>query len=223
MKGSGEMTSKRYVPVIVLLASVPFWWLAAANYPGGTIWNEASVGFSFIANYVSSLFQPQALNGMDNAARLFAFVAMLLYASSTGYMFWVISSTYPKSVISKTVQISGVGSMVYAFISVTTPMHDLLVIIAAIFLAIACIAVLALLFRYKGSHKLVLLGFLNLILLAVLTITTKGNVFVKLGPAVEWLLFLTGALWVVLLYFDATAPNNSSKRTPKPLRGSGAA
>jgi hypothetical protein len=200
------MISKRYMPIVVLLASIPFWLLAASNYPGGTIWDPTSQGFSFTANYVSSLFQPHALNGMYNPARFFAFVAMLLYAIGVSYMFWVISSSYPKSAASKTVQIFGVGSMVYAFIAVTTPMHNLLALIAAIFLAVACAGMLALLYRAR-EHKLALLGIFNLFLLAVLTATTKGNLLVKLGPACEWLLFLSGALWVMFVHFGATAPN----------------
>lgn len=204
--------SKRYIPIFVLLISVPFWFLAASNYPGGTSWDTTTHGFSFTANYVSSLFQPRALNGMVNAARLFAFIAMLLYAAGVSVMFWVISSSYPKSTASKTVQIFGVGSMVYAFIAVTTPMHNLLVVIAAIFLAVACAGMLVLL-RRDREHKLALLGIFNLLLLAVLSATIKGNLLVELSPACEWLLFLSGALWVTLVYFGATAPNNLSKRT----------
>jgi hypothetical protein len=209
------MISKRYIPIAVLLVSIPFWLLAAANYPGGTIWDADSPGFSFTANYVSSLFQPRALNGVDNAARPFAFVAMLLYAAGAGYMFWIISTAYPKSAASKTVQIFGVGSMVYAFIAVTTPMHNVLVIVAAIFFAIGCAGMLILLYRVR-AHKLALLGIFNLLLLAILTATTKGNLLVKLGPGCEWLLFLSEALWVAFVYFGATAPNNSSKRTRVP-------
>lgn len=206
------MMSKRYIPILALLISVPFWFLAASNYPGGTSWDTTTQGFSFTGNYVSSLFQPLALNGMVNTARFFAFIAMLLYAASVSVMFWGISSSYPKSAAGKTVQIFGVGSMVYTFIAVTTPMHNLLVVIAAIFLVVACAGMLVLLHQ-DGKHKLLLLGIFNVLLLAVLSATTKGNVLIELGPACEWILFLCGALWVMLVYFGATAPNNSSKRT----------
>ncbi|HAS3381190.1 TPA: hypothetical protein I6122_003827 [Vibrio cholerae] len=204
--------SKRYIPILTLLISVPFWALAASNYPGGTSWDMTTQGFSFTSNYVSSLFQPLALNGMVNTARFFAFIAMLLYAAGVSIMFWVISTSYPKSIASKTVQIFGVGSMVYAFIAVTTPMHNLLVVIAAIFLAVACAGMLVLPHEDR-KHKLALLGIFNLLLLALLSATTKGNVLVELGPACEWILFLSGALWVTLVYVGASALNNSSKRT----------
>jgi len=58
----------------------------------------------------------------------------------------------------------------------------------------------------------VLLGSFNLLLLAMLSATTKGNVFVELSPAIEWLLFLSGAVWVALVYIGATTPDNLSKR-----------
>lgn len=145
--------SKRYIPILALLLSVPFWFLAALNYPGGTSWDTTTHGFSLASNYVSSLFQPLALNGMLNTARFFAFIAMLLYTAGVSVMFWVISSSYPKSAASKTVQIFGVGSMVYTFIAVTTPMHNLLVVIAAIFLAVACAGMLVLLHQ-DSKHKL---------------------------------------------------------------------
>ncbi|WP_296300026.1 hypothetical protein [Rheinheimera sp.] len=206
------MMSKRYIPILALLLSVPFWFLAALNYPGGTSWDTTTHGFSLASNYVSSLFQPLALNGMVNTARFFAFIAMLLYAAGVSVMFWVISSSYPKSAASKTVQIFGVGSMVYTFIAVTTPMHNLLVVIAAIFLAVACAGMLVLLHQ-DSKHKLLLFGIFNLLLLAVLSATTKGNLLVGIGPACEWILFLCGALWVMLVYFGATAPHASARRT----------
>lgn len=212
--GRETMMSKRYIPILLVLASTPFWFLAALNYPGGTSWDANSPGFSLSGNYVSSLFQPRALNGMANAARSFAFAAMLLYAISVSVMFWAISSSHPKSAASKTVQICGVGSMVYAFIAVTTPMHNLLVVIAAMFLAIAIAGMLVLLYRER-KHKLALHGILNLLLLAALSATTKGNFLVELSPACEWLLFLSGALWVTLVYIDATASDRSSRRMRK--------
>ncbi len=202
---------KRYLPLNLLLLSIPFWLLAAWNYPGGTSWDASTDGFSFTANYVSALFQPLALNGLTNTARSFAFVAMLLYATSLSVMFWLISTSYPKSIASKTVQIFGVGAMVYAFIAVTTPMHNLLTIISASFLAIAIVGMLVLLQR-AAEYKQVLLGSFNLLLLAMLSATTKGNVFVELSPAIEWLLFLSGAVWVALVYIGATTPDNLSKR-----------
>jgi len=90
-------------------------------------------------------------------------------------------------------------------------MHNLLTIISASFLAIAILGMLVLLQR-AAKYKQVLLGSFNLLLLTILSATTKGNVFVELSPAIEWLLFLSGAVWVALVYIGASIPDNLSKR-----------
>ncbi|MDV6315329.1 hypothetical protein [Idiomarina sp. HP20-50] len=204
------MKYKRCLPVFLALLSIPFWWFSAWVYPGGTSWDVTSPGFSLMNNYVSSLFQPLALNGMDNTARPFAFLAMLLYSVGMGTMFWVLSVSYPKSVASSTVKIFGVGAMVYALIAVTTPMHDLLALISAAFLTLGMAGLIVLLYR-DNRRVLTGVGVLCLLLLALLALVTKTAILVRSGPILEWLLFGVGAAWISFSYWGVTAPSQSSR------------
>lgn len=84
---------KRLLPLFGLAAALPLFLLAAARYPGGNDRDPAAVGFRFTENYVSALFQPLAVNGMENAARPYAVPAILLLGVSMAYMFWAVSRT----------------------------------------------------------------------------------------------------------------------------------
>jgi len=210
------MRNRRHLPLFVIGLSLPVFALAAASYPGGNDWDTTADGFRFTQNYVSALFQPRAINGSVNSARKFAIPAMLMLCVSMAYMFWAVSRQCHEPATRKTIEIFGIGTMVYTFLGVNTPMHDLLVVIAAAFYGIAAIGMLRMLHaaqRLKG----VLAGVLCLALLIGLAAMRHGNVRSDLAPITEWLLFASGIWWLTFVYYSATAPNNSSK--PTPLRG----
>ena len=50
--------------------------IAAAVYPGGSLADSNSVGFVWSKNFISNLFQEQAINGADNPGRVWALIAM---------------------------------------------------------------------------------------------------------------------------------------------------
>lgn len=100
-----------------VLLSVFLFVLAAMRYPGGYDWVNLSI---------SALFQPGALNGSENEARPFAILAILSFCVSMGVVFKRVSQRTTSRLHKKTIEIAGIGSMVYAFL-VVTPMHDVLV------------------------------------------------------------------------------------------------
>ena len=210
------MLSKRDLPLLGIVLSLPLFWLAITNYPGGNGWDTSASGFSFTENYVSSLFQPTAINGAANSARAFAIPGMLILCTCIAFLFWSISKHLQHRVTRKVIQIFGIGSMVYTFIGVCTPMHDLLVVIAAVFFTIAVIGMLFMphtLLR-PGSK---FMGLVCLALLLALAVMRHGNVRPDLAPLTEWLLFAFSAAWLAVVYYITTTPNNAFK--PKPLRG----
>lgn len=119
------------VPLLGVLASALVFVLAAARYPGGYDW----FGQSF-----SSLFQPSALNGSLNTARPLAAVAVIIFCTSMAIVFHTIARSSPTRFHRKTIQIAGIGSMVYAAL-VVTPMHDVLVNAALLFFVTAMITI----------------------------------------------------------------------------------
>lgn len=210
--------SKRLLPLVGIVLSLPLFALAAASYPGGNDGDAAAEGFRFTENYLSALFQPKAINGAANAARKFAVPAMLMLSVSMAFMFWAVSRRCERRATRKTIEIFGIGSMVYTFLGVNTPMHDLLVVIAAAFYGIAAIGMLQMLHAAQRRRG-VLGGLLCLALLLALAAMRHGNVLPELAPLTEWLLFASGIGWLALVYYSVTAPENA----PEPARPRGEA
>src|SRR5437762_160094 len=108
---------KEYLPLLGVLASLAVFALSAARYPGGYDW---------IHHSISTLFQPTALNGDKNPARQPAVLAVFTFCVSMGVLFRNVSRKGTSRFHKKTIEIAGIGSMVYAFL-VVTPMHNALV------------------------------------------------------------------------------------------------
>jgi hypothetical protein len=106
--------------------------VAASYYPGGTTDSVTSTGYDWAHNFISSLFAANALNGTANPARLLAIPTMLVLCVSIGTLFKNISNKSASKVQKKTIEIGGIGSMVYAFL-IVTPMHNLMLNIALLF------------------------------------------------------------------------------------------
>jgi hypothetical protein len=127
----------RVIPMTSILALfgilVSFTCLVAAalGYPGGYDWFNQST---------SSLFQPSARNGSHNTSRLLAAVAVLIFCSSVAIIFSTIAKRGPSRFHRKTIQIAGIGSMVYTAL-VITPMHDILLGVALFFFVTALVTI----------------------------------------------------------------------------------
>lgn len=209
-----DMMTKRSLPLFGVAASLPLFALAIACYPGGNDWDASAAGFRFTENYLCALFQPLAINGLENASRKFATPAIIVYCVSLAYMFWAVSRECQERVTRKLIEIFGIGSMVYTCLGVNTPMHDLLVIIAAAFYGIAAIGMLRML---HATQRLVgvLTGSLSLALLIALAAMRHAGIRPDLAPITEWLLFALATGWLVVVYYSVTAPNkavNGSRR-----------
>ena len=119
-------------PLIGVLVSLALFALAASLYPGGYDW---------MRDFISTLFATSTATGAANKARHVAVLAMFVFCVSVAVLFKVVSRRARSRMHRKTLEIGGVGSMVYAFL-VVTPMHDLLVGIALLFFIAAMSAAL---------------------------------------------------------------------------------
>lgn len=209
--------TRRELPLLGIAASLPLFAVAAAQYPGGNDWDTAAAGFRFTRNYVCALFQPLAINGLENASRKFAIPAILLLCVSMGYMFWAVSRRCHERATRKTIEIFGIGTAVYTFLGVNTPMHDLLVVIAAIFFGIAAIGMIRMLHATRRLIS-VLAGLLCLGLLTALAAMRHAGMRPDLAPTTEWLLFAAAIGWLAFVYYSVTAPDHSLENT-RPSQG----
>lgn len=100
----------------------------------------------------------------------------------------------------KTIEIAGIGSMVYAFL-VVSPMHDPMVSIALLLFVIAMLAVLHCLYR-RRARRLFSIGLLCLALLLVTAVVYYGNVVYDALPVLQKLSFIVCAGWLFAVYYS---------------------
>ena len=139
----------RLLPCYGIASGLIFFAIASSLYPGGTGLSPESIGYSWSRNFISALFAPEALNGMDNPGRPFAIVGVAFWCASLAFSFKWISNQASSKVHRKTIEIAGIGAAVYSFF-VATPMHDLMVLIGLVFSLTAIVTTIHFLYSEKA-------------------------------------------------------------------------
>ncbi|MBX2821820.1 MAG: hypothetical protein KTR29_19135 [Rhodothermaceae bacterium] len=159
------------------------------RYPGGYDWVNLSI---------SALFQPGALNGSENEARPLAILAILSFCVSMGVVFKRISQRTTSRLHKKTIEIAGIGSMVYAFL-VVTPMHDVLVGVALVFFVVAMLFTLHMVYLERRFWML-FAGIVSLGIPLINAVIYYGNVLYGFLPIVQKMGVFMWAGWLLVLY-----------------------
>lgn len=193
------MSLLRHLPTVGVVAGVCLLIVGASQYPGGTMWDENTVGHRWAENFLSQLFAAKALNGEDNAARYFAIPGMLILCANIGVMFWLLSRPIPYRVHKKIIEIGGIGSVVYSFL-IVTPMHDLMVNISLAFTLVAQLATLHLL-TLERRWLLFAWGSLGVAILLANAAMYYGEFWWKLLPIGQKVTFAVNISWVVAVYY----------------------
>ena len=190
---------KLFLPIYGFTISLCFFVTAALRYPGGTTDSSTTVGYSVLHNFVSSLFAPRALNGAANPARYFAVAAMVFLCVSLGFAFKQISTTVSSRPYRKTIEIAGIGSMVYSLL-VITPMHDLMVTIGLGFSFVALVATTQWL-ALEHNWRLAAWGAVCIAITAVSAVMYYGHVWFGILPIVQKVGMVASSAWVLAVYF----------------------
>lgn len=184
-------------PVGLVAIAAALFFVASLRYPGGYDWASQSI---------SSLFQPLSAGGDPNPARPLAVASVLSFCIGVAAVFHRLSLRAASRRVGKTIQIAGIGSMVYAFL-VVTPMHDVLVGVSLAFFLVAMLAVYRLLWS-EGRLGLMAAG-------VVCLAGTLWNAALYYGPfqqdplpVVQKGSMLLWVTWLCVLYFSP------GRRTP---------
>jgi hypothetical protein len=121
---------KKHSVLIGITISVVLLIIAISIYPGGTYQNKNSVGFDWTKNYISNLFEVNALNGSRNTSRIWAFFGMFFYSVSCAIFFVKMSNKIPEKVFGNIIKFSGILIMPLTFL-IITPLHDLMLNISS--------------------------------------------------------------------------------------------
>lgn len=121
---------RKYSVLICVVISVFFLVTATLLYPGGSILDKNSVGFSWSKNFFSNLFLAKALNGTVNPSRIWALTGMVF--NSIGYALFFIhtSRKIPQKHTELVLKSIGVVNMLFTFL-IATPWHDIMVTISS--------------------------------------------------------------------------------------------
>jgi lysylphosphatidylglycerol synthetase-like protein (DUF2156 family) len=163
-------------------------WIATMLYPGGYDWNR---------DYISTL-----LRGPSGPARLLADAGVLVFCVSISLVFVRLAHAVQFSKNSKVITIAGIGSQVYASLTIT-PMHDLMVTISSVFMLVALLALTQTLYASRERSFFVFGCACLIVLVASATIYYTGH-YVSVLPWAQrvWLVLFT--VW--LLSLDRSFP-----------------
>jgi hypothetical protein len=120
---------KKYSVLIGIVVSSIFMIIAISVYPGGSMYNEYAVGFDWKRNFISNLFATRALNGAENASRIWAYAGMILFPISYAMFFINMAKKIPDRNAAYIIKYAGIANILFTFLTVT-PLHDLMLIIS---------------------------------------------------------------------------------------------
>jgi hypothetical protein len=177
--------SFKLVSILGILTAVACLGAATTVYPGGFDWNR---------DFISTL-----LRGPAGPARILADAAVLLFCVSVALVFWRLARATELGRSAKTIRIAGIGSMVYAGLTIT-PMHDVMVSISLAFLLVAVLSLLSALYV---TNELLLFasGCLCLVILVASAAMYYTGLFVSVLPWAQRISFSLLAIWLVSLDF----------------------
>lgn len=182
---------RRIFPLLGVSLSVAILIVAAGHYPGGYDWFHQSV---------SSLFQPATPDGEANDARRLACLGIIGFCMSMGIVFATVAKRGPTRFHRKTVQVAGIGSMVYAALTVT-PMHDVLVGAALLFFLTAVLTIVHGLYLNRRFGMLGL-GIASLALVLGNAAMYYGEWLYGFLPVVQKASLGMWVVWLFALYFS---------------------
>lgn len=121
---------RKYSVLICVIITIVFLLIATLLYPGGSILDKNSVGFTWSKNFFSNLFLPKALNGSDNPSRIWAFIGMVFHSIGYGIFFINTARKIPHKHTELVLKSVGIANMVFTFL-IATPLHDTMVTVSS--------------------------------------------------------------------------------------------
>lgn len=126
---------QKHLILLSILTSVLLIVTATSLYPGGSIVDVNSTGFSWKHNFISNLFGAKAINGEDNPARWLAFTGMIFHSLTYTLFFNNFSKKIPHPKPAAIVKYLGVINLLLITL-IATPLHDLIIpFVSSTFLA----------------------------------------------------------------------------------------
>lgn len=187
------------------------YFIATLLYPGGSIVDENSIGFSWTNNYWCNLLNQQAINGENNPARSIALAAMFILCLTLS-LFWFIIPKYilTNKKLMLAIQVCGILAMTTAFLLLTNINHDLAINIACSFGVTATAGTLIGLYNTKW-YGLFAFGILNILLVGLNNYVYRTGGLIVYLPVVQKITFILFLAWIFTINIKAYRKQNKRK------------
>jgi hypothetical protein len=191
---------KKNVILSGIIIAIILLFTATLNYPGGSLKNEFSVGFDWANNYISNLLSPQAVNGMENAARPWAVGGVLFLSASFGLFFMRFSNRIKVKSAANIIKYLGVFATLCAFLTVLPSLHDIMVTLSSI----STLIIFFYLTVFALKSKLHFLKFCSVVFLflfyaAAYMYFTRS--YLEFMPIMQKVIFVAKIIWVLVLEY----------------------
>lgn len=183
-------------PMIGTLIFAILYFIATFFYPGGSQFDDNSVGFSWTNNYWCNLLSDIAINGQENSAQPIALTAMLILCLSLTY-FWLQFPKYTHlgNYYKYGIQISGTLAMTIGLLLFTKIDHDLITNLATFFGLIAMTGTFIGLYK-NGWKGLFYVGLINIVLIIANNGLYYNKDLIFYLPLVQKITFATFLTWI---------------------------
>ena len=201
---------KKYSVLIGIIISISLILVATMVYPGGSMFDKNSTGFSWKKNFISNLFSAKAINGADNASRIWADAGMIFLSASFALFFVNFSKKIPVKSASRIIKYMGAAGMLFTFL-IVTPLHDIMVTISVILFLVSIfyITVFILMSRLHLFKFVCVIGLL--IIYYTLYLYGSGN-FVYL-PITQKITFASKVILILCLEYFTSADDFAHIKT----------
>ena len=202
---------KRHAILSGIILSVIFMITATMNYPGGSLADRDSVGFSWKYNYISNLFGETAVNDAPNTARPWALAGMIFLSVACSIFFVEFSRKISHRSSARVIKYFGIAGMVFTFL-IATPLHDIMVTVSSTIFLISMFYITVFVFRSR-LHVFKLLCVLYLLsFYGILYIYGSGDLRAYL-PIIQKMLFASTVLLILGLHYFSKAEDFKQNET----------
>ncbi|MGB5243908.1 MAG: hypothetical protein WBN50_09850 [Lutimonas sp.] len=184
------------LPTVGILIFIGLYIYAANLYPGGSQLDSNSLGFDWMNNYWCNLMNENGMNGLENPARPFAILALIILCSSLALFFLQFAKYFMEKGIWKSIiQILGTLSMISSVL-IFSKYHDIMTTISSILGVLVVVGIIRTIyksnltvFKISGIVCIILLGINNLIYYS-------GN-YIEYLPLIQKITFGMVLIWIV--------------------------
>ena len=198
-----------YFPIIGLTGFLFFFVIATTLYPGGSVNEIASEGYSYFHNFICDLMSLNLPEGATNSARPLAIVAHLMLSFAMISFFYILPEIFStQNWKTRSSRAIGMFTMTI-FIFMFTDYHDLVVTLTGVFGCLALIPFFLELVNYENK-LLKALAYTCLILSVIVFISYETKLGFYYTPILQKITFVFDSIWVVWVSFIVASKNQVS-------------